>query len=246
MKILDLEISNADYSLIAETIHSKLQHQEHFSFLNVNAYIAVRAMKKEELNKNLKQFSSLFADGIGIFLASKLLYGNGGFKKRINGTDLYYKILQLAEKFGYRVFFFGGDAKSVEVLSRELYKKYPKLIISGIIMREELLSQSILEMINRSSSHILFLGLGTPHQERWIAKYSRDCNVPIQICVGSGIDFLSGTYQRAPKILRGLGLEWIYRLIKEPSRLWKRYILGIPIFIFLIVKQKLSKKNIYV
>jgi len=120
---------------------------------------------------------------------------------------------------------------------------YPKLIIKGVIARKLCFDENILNEINSSNSDILFLGLGTPYQEKWIATFGKKTNIPIQIAAGSGIDFLSGVYKRAPEMLRKLGLEWLFRLFSEPKRLWKRYLLGIPHFVFLIIKQKLFTKE---
>lgn len=243
MKILDLDIVNCRYNNILRTIELNLSSKQYFSFLNVNSYIVVKAMKDLMLKEYLKSFSSLFADGAGINFSSKFLYGKDGSQERINGTDLYYKILELAQKKHFKVFFFGGGQKAVSILKNNLMKLYPSLLIGGIIQRDLNLDEQILQKINSSNSDILFLGLGTPHQEKWIATFGQKCNIPIQIAVGSGIDFLSGTYKRAPKFIRTVGLEWLFRLFLEPKRLWKRYLIGIPHFIFLIIKQKFSSEK---
>ena len=201
------------------------------------------AQRNFELHDDMLHFSALFTDGIGLYLASKFLYGKNGLCERINGTDLYYKVLGLAEKNGYKVFFFGGDVKHIGALKVELKTLFPNLNIRGIIYRDLSFSEVILEKLNQSDSDILFLGLGTPYQEKWIATLGKKCNIPIQVSVGSGIDFLSGVYKRAPKFFRSLGLEWLFRMILEPKRLWKRYLIGIPTFVLLIFKQKLFGKN---
>jgi len=243
LKILDLNINPSDCLQILDSIQSNLSSLTKFSFLNVNVYIALRARKEKQLLTDLNQYSALFADGIGIYWASKFLYGKNGLCERINGTDLYYKVLELAEKNEYKVFFFGGDEKHIVSLEARLKALYPNLNISGIVARDLSFSKKILEKLNQSDSDILFLGLGTPYQEKWVATLGKKCNIPIQVSVGSGIDFLSGAYKRAPKLFRKFGLEWLFRLLIEPKRLWKRYLVGIPTFIFLIIKQKIFGKN---
>ena len=243
MKILDLEIKSYGYKEILKTIVSCSSTRKYFSFLNINAYIAVAARKDESLRNDLNQFSALYSDGIGIYFASKFLYGRSGLAERINGTDLYYKILDLAEKNNYGLFLFGGTENAAMNLEANLRELYPKLIIKGVIARKLCFDENILNEINSSNSDILFLGLGTPYQEKWIATFGKKTNIPIQIAAGSGIDFLSGVYKRAPEMLRKLGLEWLFRLFSEPKRLWKRYLLGIPHFVFLIIKQKLFTKE---
>jgi N-acetylglucosaminyldiphosphoundecaprenol N-acetyl-beta-D-mannosaminyltransferase len=243
LKILDLDIISYGYKEILNAIEVKLSLRTYFSFAYVNSYIALTARQNVSLRNDIADFSARFPDGIGIYWASKLLYGKLGLKERVNGTDLYYKILDLAQKGNYIIFFFGGSDKAASLLNQNLKMIYPNLIISGIIPKDESFDEQILEKINQTNSDILFLGLGTPYQEKWIATFGKKCNIPIQIAVGSGIDFLSGTYKRAPKVMRNIGLEWLYRLFLEPKRLWKRYLLGIPHFIFLIVKQKLFSRE---
>lgn len=240
MKILNVDIENAGYKEILSKIEGSVFKRKYFSFLNVNAYIILSSLKDSSLQNDLKQFSVLYSDGVGVFWASRFLYGKSGLKERITGTDLYYKIIEFAEKENFKVFFFGGDKKNEDALLKQLNSLRPKLHIGGVIPRDLDSNEEILNQINHSESDILFLGLGTPYQEKWIATLGKKCNIPVQISVGSGIDFLSGAYKRAPRIFRILGLEWLFRLIREPKRLWKRYIFGIPAFMLLIIKQKFN------
>ena len=117
---------------------------------------------------------------------------------------------------------------------------YPDIIISGAIPRDTSFDKEIVEKKRISNSDILFIGLGTPFQELWLSKFNNTIDIPVQIAVGSGIDFISGNIKRAPKIMQKLGFEWLFRLFIEPKRLWKRYILGIPIFIFQLLLFKLK------
>lgn len=239
MEILDQNISNSDYSEIMFSISHKLKSRNLFSFLNINAYILTLSKKDKELQNNLKKFSELFADGTGIYLASRLIYGKSGLRKRITGTDLYYKILALAEEQSYKVFFFGGGEKAVSILKNRLLKEFPKLCISKVIGRQNSFDEELVARINEVNADILFLGLGTPLQEEFIATYSNKINIPIQIAVGSGIEFLSGNERRAPIVMRKLGLEWSYRVLRNPRRLLLRYLTVIPGFMLSILKQKL-------
>lgn len=243
MDILKINIEKASYKDILSRIQNYLSNHEYFSFSYINSHVALKVNSDDSLRGDVNKMTALYPDGIGIYWASKFLYGKFGLKERINGTDLYYKILDLAEKNQYKIFFFGGGEKTVSILTKNLIKIYPKLLISGAIQRDISLDKNILDQINQTNSDILFLGLGTPYQEKWIATFGKKCNIHLQISVGSGIDFLSGSYRRAPKFMRDVGLEWLYRLFLEPKRLWKRYLLGIPHFLFLIVKQKLFDRE---
>jgi N-acetylglucosaminyldiphosphoundecaprenol N-acetyl-beta-D-mannosaminyltransferase len=244
VNILGVNILNASYEEISSLVEEKIKAGEKFSFHNVNASILLEYCKNDAFKNNLNSFSALLGDGIGVFWASRLLYGKNGLKDRITGTDLYYYILNLADKDKLKCFFFGGSNNAVKILPETLQKKFPNLQISGILPRETEFSAETFETIKNSKSDILFLGLGTPHQEEWIAVYSKSVDIPVQIAIGSGIEFISGVKKRAPGFFRKLGLEWLYRVYLEPKRLWKRYVFGIPIFMFkiIILKVKLLLK----
>ena len=96
--------------------------------------------------------------------------------------------------------------------------------------------------INASKADILLIGMGTPKQDYWLWKYYQELHVPVMMTVGAGIRFLSGEKRRAPKVLRKAHMEWLFRLFQEPRRLWRRYLLGIPKFMFYILLQKVGWK----
>ena len=235
-----MKIFDCSYHEFLETIEDKIHSRENYIILHINIYIAQKALKDTNYKNLLEKFSELHSDGIGIFLASKILYGKNGFKNRLTGTDSYYKILELANRKKFKCFFFGGSEDAIIMLNKNLNKMYPDIIISGAIPRDTSFDKEIVEKIRISNSDILFIGLGTPFQELWLSKFNNTIDIPVQIAVGSGIDFISGNIKRAPKIMQKLGFEWLFRLFIEPKRLWKRYILGIPIFIFQLLLFKLK------
>lgn len=239
--ILGYEFTDISYDEIISLIHEKISKKEIFTFLNVNPHILNEAEKDEELDRNLNKLSAIFADGVGVYKASRFLYGRFGFEKKMTGTDLYYKVLAYAERYDRKVFFFGGGDEAFAILEDSLKEKYPNLKIAGIIKRETKFTDLTVAKIRSTNSDILFVGLGSPFQEDWLARFSQQVNIPVQIAMGSGIEFLSGNYTRAPQFFQNLGLEWFYRFLKEPSRLWKRYFLGNPYFIYKIILQKLKK-----
>jgi len=243
--IFQQKIENASYFDIIFKIEKNIAERNTFFFHYVNFFILLESLKNTKLNNNLFKFDSLFADGIGVFWASRIIYGKRGLTYRITGTDLYYKILANAEKNNYSCFFLGGSKKASELLRENLLKKYPRLKIKGILSGNMESVYNEIDRIRESKADILFVGLGTPDQEKWLVNNYREINIPVQLCVGSGIEFLSGVRKRAPAFLRKIGLEWIHRLILEPKRLWKRYIIGIPVFIFkvIIFKYKLLIKK---
>ena len=240
LEIFGLSINNFSYEDILKIIDEKVSKREKYILLHINVYILQYALKDKNYKSLLNIFNALYCDGIGIYLASKIFYGKNGFKNRLTGTDSYYKILELANKKKFKCFFFGGSEDAIEMLNKNLNIMFPDIVISGAIPRDTSFDKEIFEKIRISDADILFIGLGTPYQELWLSKFNNIVDIPVQIAVGSGIDFISGNIKRAPKIMQKLGFEWLFRLFIEPKRLWKRYILGIPIFLFQLLVFKLK------
>ena len=238
LNILGIKVKNATYSELILKLKKIIRSRTRYNFLNVNPYIILLAVKDNNLRRYLNDFSDLYCDGIGVFLASKVLYGNNSLKERIIGTDLYYHILEIANENNSRIFFFGGSIQATKNIEKKIKNKYPNIEITGVVSRSLVFDNDLLNKINNSNSDILFVGLGSPYQEKFISLFSKILNVPMQIAIGSGIEFLSGNYKRAPLVLRKIGLEWFYRLLNEPKRLWKRYLIGIPVFMFKVLCYK--------
>ena len=238
LNILGIKIKNATYYELILKLKKILNSRTRYSFLNVNSNIILLASKDIYLRNYLSNFSDLYCDGIGVYFASKILYLRNSLKQRITGTDLYYHILDLANEMYAKIFFFGGSIEAARSIKKIIKKKYPNINITCILSRRTSFDDDLLNTINNSHSDIIFIGLGTPHQEEFVSLYSKPINIPIQIAVGSGIEFLSGNYKRAPLVLRKIGLEWFYRLLNEPKRLWKRYLIGIPVFVFKVLCYK--------
>lgn len=233
-KLLGCKINRCDYKEILLQIDNCIKNKKRLNITYVNAYIVLFLKNNLNFRKHVKSFY-LYTDGIGMFWAKRILHG--GNVIRSVATDLNSLILELAEREKFRVFFYGGSSHATKMLGEKLFYLFPTLIVTGIFGRESQTNDELIDKLNTSKSDILFVGLGTPQQEEWIARNKNKVNIPVKIAVGSGIDYLAGTYKRAPKIMQRIGLEWFFRLIYDPKRLWKRYILGIPYFIYLVLKE---------
>ncbi len=161
---------------------------------------------------------------------------------RVYGPDFMDSICQLSVERGYRNFFYGGNPGVAELLSESLQKKYPGLHVVGTftppfraLNREE--EKELLDLVHKSQPHILWVGLGTPKQERFMAQYFRQLEVPLLVGVGAAFDFHTGRLRECPDWIKRAGLQWVHRLIQEPARLWKRYIWNNSAFIWHIAWQ---------
>lgn len=166
---------------------------------------------------------------------------------RVRGTDLTITVLSKAAEAGIPVGFFGGEPEVLSILIREVRARWPRLNVAyshsppfrALSAAED---KGIVADIISSGTRILFVGLGCPKQERWLADHQG--KIPaVMIGVGAAFDFLSGTKPEAPRLMQRAGLEWLFRLATEPRRLWKRYLTQNPRYLALIVQQLWAEKR---
>jgi N-acetylglucosaminyldiphosphoundecaprenol N-acetyl-beta-D-mannosaminyltransferase len=153
-----------------------------------------------------------------------------GRTTQVRGPDLFERTLDLARAHGMRHYLLGGSAETLARLARELTSRYPGLTIAGMysppfreLTAEERSTQD--DVIAASGADVVWVGLGTPKQDFEAARLARSCGIPA-IAVGAAFDFSAGTKSVAPEWVRNTGFEWLFRLVSEPRRLWKRYLLG--------------------
>ncbi len=206
-----------------------------------NAHTILSALDDPAYAETLQSLT-LFNDGIGAELASKVLHDKG-FPDNLNGTDLVPAILQ---EIGVplRIFLLGAGEEQVRAAGAHIAETYPHHTVVGV--RNGYFAPSdvdeICEMVKAASPDLLLVGMGNPLQEHFIARYGDRMGATVSIGVGALFDFMSGRVIRAPKVIQSIGLEWLFRLLQEPRRLSKRYLIGIPRFFFKIHSLKRSGK----
>ena len=161
---------------------------------------------------------------------------------RVYGPDLMLALCELSARKGYRNFFFGGAPGIPEKLAANMQNKFPGFITVGTFSPPfRLLTQDeddqIVKMVNESRADILWVGLSTPAQQRWTAEHQRRIDAPVTIAAGAAFDFHAGRVKQAPYWVQRSGTEWLYRLIREPKRLWRRYLTTNPLFLLHISLQ---------
>ena len=187
---------------------------------------------------SFKNADMLIPDGIGMVLAARFLYG--ARLERVAGCELMQNICALSAQKGYGIFIYGAKEVVNKGAVEALNRNYPGIRIVGRAngyLAEDAMPE-LVEQINDSGAQILFLALGSPKQEQWIARY-RNQLTHIRVCQGIGgtLDVLTGNVIRAPQIFCRLGLEWFYRLMKEPKRLERQLVL--PVFAWQVLMKKL-------
>lgn len=235
LNIEDATLTDTSASIIH---NAKLDMQRKIYFVNAHC-INIAATNAKYLCVLQDTEALLFADGVGMRLTSKL----AGFplKDNVNGTDLFPLICSDAAVAGIKLALLGARPGIAQRCADNMKSQFPELEIVWIhdgyfSLRDE---ERIINSINRSGAQILFVAMGVPMQEFWIARNADKLCVPILLGVGALFDFYSGAMPRAPQRMRKLGLEWLFRLMMEPRRMFMRYIVGNPVFMVRVLWRRL-------
>lgn len=194
--------------------------------------------KDEQLRTIINQCDIINADGSSIVLAGRLL--GIDIPERVTGIDLFGNLIELADRKGYRVYYFGAEEEVVSKVVRIHQERYKNLNIvgyrNGFFSDEE--SETIANKINMAKPDILFVAFSSPKKEYWIHQFKDNLSVPFVMGVGGSFDVLAGKTKRAPLWMQHYSLEWFYRFIQEPRRMFRRYIIGNVVFLRHIWSEK--------
>jgi N-acetylglucosaminyldiphosphoundecaprenol N-acetyl-beta-D-mannosaminyltransferase len=176
----------------------------------------------------------VYCDGTGVQLGA-LLAGQQA-PERMTGADWIDDLCQLAVREGLSLFLLGGAAGSADDAARALRHRYPGLQIAGVAPGYDVTREAI-DRVNRVQPDILLVGMGTPRQEKWIHAHRAELHPPVVWAVGALFDFVSGRIPRGPRLLTEHGFEWLCRLVAEPRKLWRRYLIGNPLFLWAVIRE---------
>lgn len=194
----------------------------------------------ENLTNIINSCPIINADGQSIVWAAKFL--GKKIPERVAGIDLFLNLIRLSSENGYKLYFFGAKQEVVEEVVRSLKNQYANLNIvgyrNGYFTDEE--SKDIAREIKNVQTDVLFVALPSPQKEYWINEYMPIMKIPFAMGVGGSFDVIAGITKRAPKWMQKCGLEWFYRFIQEPIRMWKRYIIGNIKFIIIVFIYKIK------
>lgn len=183
------------------------------------------------------------ADGASIVWAAKKL--GVPLKERVTGIDLFQRLVKVADQKGYGVYLFGAKEEVVTKVKEIFEERYPNIRIVGY--RNGYFTESdepqIVADMAASGADMMFVAFSSPKKEYWVRKYLDEMGIPFVMGVGGSFDVVAGVTDRAPKWMQNHGLEWFYRFIQEPGRLWKRYIVGNVKFVALTYRYKFSRKG---
>jgi N-acetylglucosaminyldiphosphoundecaprenol N-acetyl-beta-D-mannosaminyltransferase len=214
----------------------------------INAQFYVLAEEDAVFRDCLRRSEITCADGFPIGMAAGLVGGQR--VERVAGVDIVEEICRRGAGSGLRVFLLGGRPGSADQLAELLKARYRGLEIAGVACpppgfeKQEQSLFGILEEIAAARPHVVFVALGAPKQEMFIDQYLRNLQIPVAIGVGGSFEIITGVTRRAPRIVQRIGMEWMYRLYQEPHRLWRRYLLGNPQFLWILSKYLASRQEV--
>jgi exopolysaccharide biosynthesis WecB/TagA/CpsF family protein len=207
-----------------------------------NAHTVLTALDDTDYSETLNQMT-LLNDGIGIGLASKYLYGEN-FPANLNGTDLIpYVLAEIGTPL--RIFLLGAEEQQVSLAKEHIERTYPTHEVvgyrNGYFDMDD--CADVCAEVSTAKPDLLLVAMGNPRQEKFIMQNRSRLDATVAIGVGALFDFMSGNVARAPKAVQAAGLEWLFRLLQEPRRLFHRYVVGIPRFFFAMSKLKRSQSR---
>jgi N-acetylglucosaminyldiphosphoundecaprenol N-acetyl-beta-D-mannosaminyltransferase len=210
---------------------------------NVDHIVQVR--RNEEFAALYREASLVLADGMPLIWASR--FCGTPLKEKVSGADLFPRFCAVAATRGYRVFFMGGRPGAAQRSAELLTRRHPGLQVVGVecpplgFEKDPVENIRLIERISMARPDVLFVGLGSPKGELWIHRHLGDCRVPVSIGVGAAFDFVAGLVRRAPVFMQRLGVEWLWRLMLEPRRMYRRYLVDDPMFLGLLWEHRKTR-----
>ncbi|WP_394138507.1 WecB/TagA/CpsF family glycosyltransferase [Cytobacillus oceanisediminis] len=221
--ILGVDVSKDNYDTLIQKLLKDIDEKRKSFIVAINPEKIMKAQEDEELRTLLNRADYQIPDGIGVILASKLK--GGEIRERVTGIDTMLKLCEAATKHGKRVFLYGAKPGVADEAKEKLEEMFPGIQIAGTLNGYEKDQDVIINTINESKADILFVALGSPAQENWIVANKEKLYPSVFQGVGGSYDVISGKIERAPEAFQKAGLEWFYRLMKEPWRLKRQLIL---------------------
>lgn len=229
MKFLNIYVDNLSMQEAIERIDQLIINKKPSYVVTPNVDHIVKLEVDSEFQEVYKEADLILTDGMPLIWISKIK--KNPIKEKVSGSDLFPEVCKLASQKGYKIFLLGAAEGVAAKAAENLKLKYKKLNVVGTYSpsygfeKNEDEINKIIDMINEVKPDILAVGLGAPKQEKFLYKFRKKLNVPVSLAIGASIDFEAGNINRAPKWMQKSGLEWFYRLCKEPKRMFKRYLI---------------------
>ena len=219
---------------IEEFIHSGKPHQH----VVVNVDKLVKARHDPELRRIINECALINADGMPVVWASRLL--GKPLKERVAGIDLFEALMRRAAQKGWRVFLLGARADVVREVAATYARRYPGLVLAGVhdgYWQGEGAEAQVVRQVRESRADLLFVAISSPKKEQFLGLYQVEMRIPFAMGVGGSFDVAIGRVKRAPAWMQVAGLEWFFRFLQEPRRMFRRYFIDDMAFLWLLIKE---------
>ena len=240
IQILNTKIHNLSMQETLDLVGSSIKNKEQIHHVVVNAGKIVQMQKDSQLRESVNNSDIINADGQAVVWAARIL--NKPLKERVAGIDLMQNLVELSYQNDYKIYFLGAEEAIVSKTVTYYREKFGSEIIAGY--RNGYFNQmdevQVVKEIASSGANILFVAISSPKKENFLYKYKDELkSLNFIMGVGGSFDVVAGKTKRAPLWMQNIGLEWLYRFLQEPRRMWKRYLVGNSKFILLVIKEKM-------
>lgn len=232
---MGVDVTTLNEQQLMKQIEEDIQQNQKVRIVAINPEKIMMAEQDPSLRQLLNESTYQIPDGIGVSIASKL--SGGAVRGRVTGIGMMENLLTLANNKQLKIFMYGATSETVQQAAQNIKERFPNLIVAGTLDGYVKDIQQIITAINEVQPHILFVALGSPKQELFIKNNMEQLNVNVFQGVGGSFDVFSGHVKRAPELFQKTGTEWLFRLIKQPSRIKRQ--LALPMFLVKVA----SKRN---
>ena len=240
INLFGFTLANLTMTQAVTRIEEVVKNDQSETMFFVNPDCLNKAVTDSTYRKILQKADQIFPDGIGLTIAAKIM--GSPLEENVNGTDMLPFLCEMAASNDYSLFLLGAKPGVAEIMAENLQSRF-QVPIAGThhgYFDHAKESDEIVEKINQSGADIVLVAFGAPQQEKWISTHKQELKPHALLGVGGLFDFFSGRTKRAPRWLREIGLEWVYRILQEPGRMWRRYVIGNPLFLMRVLLWKIK------
>jgi N-acetylglucosaminyldiphosphoundecaprenol N-acetyl-beta-D-mannosaminyltransferase len=244
--VLGVPINALTMSEFLTTVDGWIAGGERHYVCTLDVHALMHSHEASDVRQIYRSASMVTPDGMPlVWLLRQAGYRNA---ERLCGPDLMPTLFEHSQRSGHRHFLYGSSEGTLSLLKEQISARFPNAILAGsysppyreLTVVEE---NDMVRHLNAANPDIVWVGLGAPKQDRWMAAYRRRLDAPVLIGVGAAFDFMAGTVRRAPRFLQHSGFEWTYRVLQEPRRLWKRYVVANSRFAMLLLAERWRRRS---
>jgi N-acetylglucosaminyldiphosphoundecaprenol N-acetyl-beta-D-mannosaminyltransferase len=244
--VLGVGVSLINMEMALDSLNRWVSRREHEYVSVCTVHTVMECQRDPQLRRIVNAAGMTTPDGMPLVWLSRL--AGHGFVSRVYGPDLLLAEMGKSVERGHSHFFYGGRDGVAGRLAKAMTTRFPGVRIAGTFSpplgtAQELCTDEAVRMINDAAPDIVWVGVSSPKQEFWMSCMRPRLEAPVLIGVGAAFDFHAGTVRQAPRWMQRAGLEWLFRLVQEPRRLWRRYLIDNPWFLLELLRQKLGLKR---